>query len=34
LLTWTLLTTLMFFVIIGGCAYVMWRLYQDTAGWY
>ncbi len=34
LLTWTLLTTLMFFVIIGGCGYVMWRLYRDTAGWY
>jgi hypothetical protein len=34
LLSWTLLTTLMFFAIIGGCAFVMWRVYQDTAGWY
>ena len=34
LLSWTLLTTLLFFAIIGGCAYVMWRVYQDTAGWY
>ena len=34
LLSWTLLTTLMFFAIIGGCAFVMWRVYKDTAGWY
>ncbi len=34
LLSWTLLTTLLFFAVIGGCAYVMWRVYQDTAGWY
>ena len=34
LLSWTLLTTLVFFAIIGGCAFVMWRVYQDTAGWY
>ncbi len=33
-ITWTLMSTLWFFVVIGGCGYVMWRIWRDTAGWY
>jgi len=34
LISWTLLTALLFFAIIGGCGFVMWRLWRETEGWY
>ena len=29
-----LFTSIFLLLIVGGCAFVMWRIYQDTAGWY
>lgn len=34
LLPLTLLTSLFLLVIAGACGFVMWRIYQDTSGWY
>jgi hypothetical protein len=34
LLPLTLFTSLFFLALAGGCAFVMWRIYQDTSGWY
>jgi hypothetical protein len=34
LLPLMLFTSLFLLAVAGGCAFVMWRIYQDTAGWY
>lgn len=34
LLPLTLLSSILLLLIVGACAFGMWRIYQDTAGWY
>ena len=34
LLPLTLFTSLFFLALAGACGFVMWRIYQDTSGWY
>lgn len=34
LLPLSLFGALLFLVVVGGCAFVMWRIWQDAAGWY
>jgi hypothetical protein len=34
LLPLMLFTSIFLLAVVGGCAFVMWRIYQDTAGWY
>ncbi|MGI9186964.1 MAG: hypothetical protein ACR2J9_05515 [Gaiellales bacterium] len=34
LLPMTLFTSLFLLVVAGACGFVMWRIYQDTSGWY
>ena len=34
LLPLTLFSSIAVLLIAGGCGFVMWRIYQDTAGWY
>lgn len=34
LLPLTLLTSILLLAIAGGCGFVMWRIYQETSGWY
>ncbi|MGI9116367.1 MAG: hypothetical protein ACR2JV_01870 [Gaiellales bacterium] len=29
-----LFTSIVLLLIVGGCAFGMWRIYQDTGGWY
>ena len=34
LLPLSLFGAILFLVIVGGCGFVMWRIWQDAAGWY
>jgi hypothetical protein len=34
LLPLTLLTSVFLLALAGACGFVMWRIYQDTSGWY
>lgn len=34
LISWTLVTALLFFAVIAACGFVMWRLWRETDGWY
>lgn len=34
LITWTFIFALQFFAIIGACAFVMYRIWKNAAGWY
>ena len=34
LLPLSLFGAILFVVVVGGCAFVMWRIWQDAAGWY
>jgi hypothetical protein len=34
LLPLMLFTSIFLLAVVGGCAFVMLRIYQDTAGWY
>ncbi len=33
-LGWSLFSAIVFFLIVGGCAYVMWRIWRESEGWY
>ena len=30
----SLFGAILFLLVVGGCAFVMWRIWQDAAGWY
>jgi phosphate/sulfate permease len=34
LLPLSLFGAILFLIVVGGCAFVMWRIWQDAAGWY
>ncbi len=34
LLPLMLFTSIFLLAVVGGCAFVMWRIYQDASGWY
>ena len=34
LLPLSLFGALLFLLVVGGCGFVMWRIWQDAAGWY
>lgn len=34
LIGWSFATALLFFLVIGVCAFVMYRIWRDTEGWY
>jgi predicted nucleic acid-binding Zn ribbon protein len=33
-LGWSFFSAILFFAIIGGCAFVMWRIWRDSEDWY